>query len=63
MSKNKELMEKVKKSNGAYFEGVYMYTQSHCTKCNEDFVLTEHDNPALDGPRVLEFPDVCDDCL
>ncbi|WP_209124427.1 hypothetical protein [Alkalihalobacillus sp. BA299] len=64
MSKNKVLIEKVKLTrNGMYFEDEDLYTISHCRKCKEDFVLHSHDNPAYDGPRVYEFPDVCDDCL
>ncbi|WP_066418272.1 hypothetical protein [Sutcliffiella cohnii] len=64
MSKSKSVIKRVKESNsGMVFEGEYVLSLSHCVKCKEEFVLYENDNPSFDGPRVLEFPDVCGDCL
>ncbi len=63
MNMKGQMLNKVINNGGHLFEGDYLYTRSNCCKCGEDFVLTEHDNPAHDGPRVLEFPDVCDECL
>ncbi|MCM3130214.1 MULTISPECIES: hypothetical protein [unclassified Paenibacillus] len=44
------------------FEGT-AYSMRRCSVCHCDFVLESSDDPSKDGPRQLEFDDICDNCI
>jgi hypothetical protein len=56
-------VEEVRVHVGMMVIGEQVFSISYCTGCKKDFVLQSNNDPAFDGPRVLEFDDTCDDCL
>lgn len=60
---HKPSVEEVRVHGGMMIIGENVFTVSYCAGCKKDFVLPSNNDPAFDGPRVLEFDDTCDECL